>query len=54
MESPFTFAVLIERNNVDVGLSYIVEATSVGMHSDDVSESEVLTSGTLQTPRSGG
>jgi hypothetical protein len=44
---PFTFVIMLERNNIDGGVSYIVQAGCAGRHPDDLSDSEVLASVTL-------
>jgi hypothetical protein len=47
---PFTFVILLERNNVEGGVSYIVEARCAGQHPDDLIRSDILASGTLTDP----
>jgi hypothetical protein len=47
---PFTFVILLERDNVVGGVSYIVQARCAGQHPDDLTRADVLASGTLTDP----
>jgi hypothetical protein len=47
---PFTFVIMLERDNIVGGVSYIVQARCAGRHPDDLLDCEVLATGTLTEP----
>jgi hypothetical protein len=47
---PFTFVVMLERENVTGGVSYVATADAAGQSPDDIDESRILARGTLMAP----
>ncbi len=47
---PFTFVIMLERDNIEGGVSFILDASCAGQHPDDVPDRHILASGTLMEP----